>query len=364
MPDLRASVDVPCQLTLQTVSTVQPNISEAIAKAAEQKIAVVIDLQGVSEFDSAGAALLAWSYREATRRSVQLQLVNAPDFVERTLRAHERPALGSKSTAPRLSFVEGLGDQAANWIEQLQQMVQMSADAMWFALTTLTRRHRLRPGVVTWEMAQMGSRALGVVGLIAFLVGATMGLQSAAQLRRFGADIFVVDLIVVSLLRELGPLMAAIVVAGRSGAAVAAELGTMMVTEEVDALATMGLHPVRFLVVPKIFAITVVQPLLTIFANVLGIAGGFGVAVIYLDVSPDAFVARLQEILEVKDILTGLVKSVLFAWLIVLVGAHFGFTTRGGADAVGRSTTSSVVAGIFAVVVMDAIASLVFYFGG
>jgi len=169
---------------------------------------------------------------------------------------------------------------------------------------------------------------------------------------------------VVSMLRELGPLMAAIVVAGRSGAAVAAELGTMTVTEEVDALRTMGLHPTRFLVVPKVMAISVVQPLLTAYANALGVLGGFLVAIVYLEVGPAAFMARLVEIVELKDILTGLCKSVVFAWLIVSIGAWYGLQTRGGADAVGRSTTASVVTGIFAVVVADALASMLFYFGG
>ena len=212
------------------------------------------------------------------------------------------------------------------------------------------------------EMAAIGSRALGVVGLIAFLVGATMALQSAAQLRKFGADLFVVDLVVLSMLRELGPLMAAIVVAGRSGSAIAAEIGTMVVTEEVDALRTLGLDPVRFLVVPKILAFTLVQPLLTIYANVLGVLGGMVVAVLYLDIGVEAFMRRLEDQLELADVVAGCAKSVIFAWLIGLIGAYYGLATRGGAEAVGRSTTASVVAGIFAVVVADAVASIVLWF--
>jgi phospholipid/cholesterol/gamma-HCH transport system permease protein len=162
--------------------------------------------------------------------------------------------------------------------------------------------------------------------------------------------------------RELGPLMAAIVVAGRSGSAVAAELGTMVITEEIDALKTMGLHPTRFLVVPKVLAITITQPLVTMLANLAGIVGGFLVGVYYLDIGPDTFIARLQETLQLKDVVTGLIKSVMFAQLIVTVGALCGLRTAGGADAVGRSTTTSVVAGIFAVITADAVASLVFYF--
>jgi phospholipid/cholesterol/gamma-HCH transport system permease protein len=190
-----------------------------------------------------------------------------------------------------------------------------------------------------------------------------MALQSAAQLRQFGANIFVVDLIGISMTRELGPLMAAIVVAGRSGSAVAAEIGTMVITEEVDALKTMGLHPTRFIIVPKVIAITLTQPLVTMLANVAGIFGGFLVGVTYLEIGPSAFMNRLFASLYVKDLLTGLIKSILFAQLIVTIGALCGLRTKGGADAVGRSTTTSVVAGIFAVITADAVASLVFYFG-
>jgi phospholipid/cholesterol/gamma-HCH transport system permease protein len=220
----------------------------------------------------------------------------------------------------------------------------------------------MRWKVVTYEMSALGSQATGVVATIAFLVGGTMALQSAAQLRQFGANVFVVDLIGISMTRELGPLMAAIMVAGRSGSAVAAEIGTMVINEEVDALDTMGINPIRFLVVPKLLAITITQPLLTVLANVAGIFGGFLVAVLYLDVGPSTFLDRLQGSLLLKDLVTGLVKAVLFAQLIVSVGALCGFRTKGGADAVGRSTTTSVVAGIFCVITADAIASIVFYF--
>jgi phospholipid/cholesterol/gamma-HCH transport system permease protein len=227
----------------------------------------------------------------------------------------------------------------------------------------LLGRGALRWNQVLLEMSMMGSRAVGVVGMIAFLVGGTLALQSAVQLRQFGANIFVADLIGVSITRELGPLIAAIVVAGRSGSAVAAELATMTITEEIDALRTMGINPIRFLVVPKLLAITLTQPLVTILTNTLAIFGGFLVAVTYLDVGADPFLSRLQQALYVKDLLTGLFKSVLFANLIVTVGAYCGLRTRGGADAVGRSTTISVVAGIFAVIVADAACSLLFYFG-
>ncbi|MBI4818664.1 MAG: MlaE family lipid ABC transporter permease subunit [Deltaproteobacteria bacterium] len=324
---------------------------------------VELDVAGVTEADSAGVALLATFARRLEGESRKLVLTRIPPNLEKTLRLF--PAVGDEvqKVAPKKALFESVGERSLEGFVVAAEFVMLCADTVFFAVTGLFRRRGTRWDAVLYEMSAMGSRALGVVGLISFLVGGTMALQSAAQLRQFGANVFVADLIGISMTRELGPLMAAIVVAGRSGSAVAAEIGTMVISEEIDALKTMGLNPTRFVVVPKAIAITITQPLLTVLANLAGLFGGFLVAVTYLDVSPDAFMGRLQEAMKMKDLLTGLIKSVVFALLIVTVGAICGLRTRGGADAVGRSTTTSVVAGIFAVIMADAVASLVFYFG-
>jgi phospholipid/cholesterol/gamma-HCH transport system permease protein len=325
--------------------------------------AISIDLSKITEADSAGVALLSIFARRMRAAGRAVRVVNASKEMEKTLALFPFPSEEEIEARKPPSFFETLGEHALFVRDLFMEYLVLSADTAYFLIGGLFKKRGIRWNVVFYEMAAMGSQALGVVGLISFLVGATMALQSAAQLRQFGANLFVVDLIGISMTRELGPLMAAIVVAGRSGSSVAAELGTMVITEEIDALKTMGLHPTRFLIVPKVLAITITQPLLTIMADALGIFGGFLVASTYLEVSPSAFVARLEESLMVKDLLTGLVKSVIFAQLIVTVGAIAGLRTRGGADAVGRSTTASVVAGIFAVIVADALASMVFYFG-
>lgn len=351
---------LPTRLTIDSVGELDADL----ARVSKHSDPLILDLGAVEHIDSAGVAWLSVIARRAREAGREVRVQHAQPQVARTLALF--PSL--PTLAPHEPARDGVFARAGKSVEAVLNMVGaltlLCADASWFTLLTLVGRFRMRAGLLTYEMAAMGSRALGVVGLIAFLIGATMGLQSAAQLRKFGADIFVVDLIVVSLLRELGPLMAAIVVAGRTGAATAAELGTMVVTEEVDALRTMGMHPTRVLVVPKLVAISIVQPLLTVYANALGVLGGFIVAFVYLDIGPSSFINRCLEVLQLKDLLTGLIKSVIFAWLIVLLGAYYGLNTRGGADAVGRNTTTSVVAGIFAVVVADALASLVFYFGG
>lgn len=323
---------------------------------------LLVDLSAVTSIDSAGVALLAAAARRESARGSSLSLADVPPPIARTLDLFPFPEQGETGARVETPLLERLGEETyASWLLIVEYVV-LCADVAWFGLQDLLRR-KIRWSIVIADMSAMGSRALGVIGLIAFLVGATMALQSAVQLRQFGANIFVVDLVGISLTRELGPLMTAIVVAGRSGSAVAAELGTMVITEEIDALRTMGVHPTRFLVVPKAIAITLTQPLLTMFANALAIFGGFLVAVTYLEIGPDAFIQRLQEALYLKDLTTGLFKSVVFANIILTIGAICGFRTGGGADAVGRSTTAAVVASIFAVIVADAAFSLVFYFG-
>ena len=341
-----------------------PALTRTLADALGEEGPVTLDLSEVTAIDSAGVAMISLFARRLRAEGRALTLVGTPEPVEQTLRLFpdvgDEPPPGEKGDGALLERI-GSGAQEAALLGV--QVLQLFADAAWFLVADLFKRKGLRWGVVFYEMSAMGAKAVGVVGLISFLVGATMALQSATQLRQFGANIFVVDLIGISMTRELGPLMAAIVVAGRSGSSVAAEIGTMVISEEIDALKTMGLHPTRFLVVPKLLAISLTQPLLTVLADVFGIFGGFLVAVTYLEVGPATFLERLQTALFAKDLLTGLIKSVIFAQLIVVVGAIAGFRTRGGADAVGRSTTTAVVAGIFAVIVADAVASLVFYFG-
>lgn len=340
-----------------------PELRRQLAEVEGAGGEVVLDLERVTSIDSAGVAMLVVLARRLAAGGKRLQLERVPPAVGEVLALFPFPEPGAPEAPPRTSRLEAVGARVEGSLEVGLQYLVLAADSTYFLLQGLVRPKLLRLGQVVYEMSAMGSKAMGVVGLIAFLVGGTMALQAAAQLRQFGANLFVVDLVAISMTRELGPLMAAIVVAGRSGSAVAAEIGTMMVNEEVDALRTMGLHPTRFLVVPKLLAITVTQPLVTVLADICGITGGFLVAIFYLEVSPVAFVERLRESLYLKDLLTGLLKSVVFAQLIVTVGAVAGFRTRGGADAVGRSTTTAVVASIFAVIVADALASLVFYFG-
>ncbi len=353
---------LPTQLTVLHIAAAEAALDRVFAAGGDGGDAVVVDLSNVERIDSIGAALLATRSRGYRKSGGSVRFVGARPAVAATLRMLPAVAPATDASGRGAGVFERLGGDTHAGFSAVVGLGSLFADTAHFAFLTLIGRYRLRPGTLAWELSNIGSRALGVVGLISFLVGGTMALQAAAQLRRFGADLYVVDLVTLSMLRELGPLMAAIVVAGRSGSAIAAEIGTMVVTEEVDALRTLGLDPVRFLVVPKVLAFTIAQPLLTIFANVLGVLGGFAVAVLYLDIGPGAFFARLRDLVEIRDLLTGLGKAVVFGWLICLIGAAAGMATRGGAEAVGRSTTSAVVTGIFAVVLADAVASIFLWF--
>ncbi|MBC7792627.1 MAG: MlaE family lipid ABC transporter permease subunit [Clostridia bacterium] len=320
-----------------------------------------LDMSAVAAIDTAGVAIVAAFARRAKAAGTGVTLIGASDNVARTLALFPMPDPAKVEEVYREGWLERIAERWFRGRELGMAYLILCADILWFTVQAVVTR-TVRARDVANQMAAMGSQALGVVGLMSFLIGAVLALQAAAQLRQFGASIFVADLLSVSLTRELGPLITAIMVAGRSGSAVAAEIGTMVITEEIDALHTMGLNTTRFLIVPKAMAITLTQPLLTMYANVIAMIGGFLVAILYLGISPVAFWSRVREALFLRDIITGLLKAAVFANIIVSIGALCGFRTGGGADAVGRSTTTSVVAGIFTVIVADAAFSLLFYF--
>jgi phospholipid/cholesterol/gamma-HCH transport system permease protein len=209
----------------------------------------------------------------------------------------------------------------------------------------------------------IGYQSLGIVALIAFLVGLTTALQAAAQLKQFGADIYIANMVGLAMIVELGPLMTAILMAGRVGSSIAAEISTMVISEEMDALKTMGVNPLRYVLTPKMLAITLTQPLLTTVADLVGILGGLIVAMLYLDLSFSVFWNQLVGSVGLLDVSQGVLKSFVFAWIIGLVSAFIGFRARGGAAGVGVATTNAVVASIFLVITADAIFSIIFYFG-
>jgi phospholipid/cholesterol/gamma-HCH transport system permease protein len=221
------------------------------------------------------------------------------------------------------------------------------------------------PATVRWRPLLFNIRAAGfdalpIIGLLSFLLGVVVAYQGADQLRHYGANIFVVDLVGFSMLREFAPLITALIIAGRSGSAFAAQIGTMFVTLEVDAMRTIGIDPHQTLVLPKVLALLMVLPLMTLFADVMGVIGGMLMARLQLGVTYEEFLHRFPQTVSVTTLMTGLGKAPVFGAIIALVSCFAGFSTKGGADSVGRQTTQAVVVSFFLVIVVDALFSIAF----
>jgi phospholipid/cholesterol/gamma-HCH transport system permease protein len=243
---------------------------------------------------------------------------------------------------------------------QVQAWLQFVGEISMALLHSARHPARIRWRVVALNLRSAGLNALPIVGLLAFLLGVVVAYQGANQLQTYGANIFVADLVGLSMLREFAPLITAIIVAGRSGSAYAAQIGTMVVTEEMDALRTIGIEPQELLVLPKLLALVLALPLLTVFADVLGVAGGMVMAEVRLGVGYGEFLARFVKAVGVTDYAVGVLKAPVFAAIVVVVGCFQGFRTQGGADSVGKQTTRSVVQSIFLVIVADALFSVAF----
>jgi len=346
------------------ISNVGPLYEALNVLLASYSGAVELDLTDVSEMDSAGVAMIDLLAESLRSRGMPLTVNNVSSDLGRTMTAFslQEPKSGKEEEAPT-GLLERLGGMALARGKEVVEYLFLTADAFYYTALGLFNRKNYRKGEFTNQCIQIGMNAFPIVALIAFLIGFILALQSAAQLRQFGAAIYVADLIAISMTREMGPLITAIIFSGRSGSAIASEIATMKVTEETDALKSMGLNPIAYVLTPKIYAIVLMMPLLTILSVVIGILGAMVIGWSYLEISPEAFYREVLTVLYLRDITTGLIKSLVFAWLVALTGAYYGFRVRGGAEAVGRATTASVVTSIFLVIVADSILGLVFYFG-
>jgi len=255
-----------------------------------------------------------------------------------------------------------VGRRAIYFREDLHNVSKLINDTFYWTIISALKRQpmQFRAGIL--EMVKAGYDAVPIVGVISLFVGIILALQAAYQLKRVGALIYVANLVGVSMTRELGPILTAIIVAGRSGSAFAAEIGSMKVEEEVDALVTMGINPVRFLVVPKLIAMMIMVPALTVFSDFLGIVGGLFLSATALEIPPYAYFQQTLHSLLIKDIFTGLIKAWAFGIAITVIGAHEGFKVEGSAVEVGRRTTAAVVTSIFLVIVLDLFFTGLFYY--
>jgi len=351
------------QLDAATTGTVWRRAEAAVTKSKPKN--VVIDMAGIDYCDGAGIALLVHLRNLQNKAGGSLQIEGLRPEFEGLLQDWAQASLveGTPKRAQRRELAVEIGEATVEVWRDIQALVSFVGE-LFLALVyagARPRSVRWRDALAVAEVA--GVNALPIVALIAFLMGLIMAFQAASPLRQFGAELFIANLIGLSVLRELGPLMTAIVVAGRSGSAFAAELGTMKVREEIDALKTMGLDPVRFLIVPRVVAAVCMTPLLTIFADLVGLMGG-SVVMLSLGFPLITYFHQVQYAVTYGSLVGGLVKAFVFGILIAGIGCLRGLQARTGATAVGESTTSAVVSGIILIAITDGIFSVIYYYLG
>ena len=339
-----------------------PALERAVAEAlASGDRPTTIDLAAVSRLDTVGAWLVIRLRRELGDAAALTGVrPEHGSLIERLADvAGEMPTEPDRRNALS-ALAEITGRATYDVLGEARDLLNFLGLATVTSFRLLARPGRIRFVSLVSHVETVGLHALPIVGLLAFLIGVVLAYQGADQLRRFGAEIYTVNLIVISMLREMGILMTAIIIAGRSGSAFTAQIGTMQVNEEVDAMRTIGLDPVEVLVLPRAYALIVALPLLTVYADLMGIAGGMLMSHWVLDISFVQFIERVREIHPIWPFWIGVIKAPVFGFVIALVGCREGLKVRGSAESVGRQTTKSVVVSIFLVMVLDALFSIFF----
>jgi phospholipid/cholesterol/gamma-HCH transport system permease protein len=360
-------------ITLKLKGSMDATNSASMLRAVIQEIrprsfpSLTIDLENVVYLDDFGALVLVQLKQVAAEKNAGFDFKNANADVTRMLSIVRFESLEDRYILPKKRtpnvFVR-LGDAALrHWMEMRYLLSFTGSLALQLAYVFSSPR-KLRLDDMLVCMQRTGVDALPIVGLISFLLGLIMAFMSSVQLQQFGANIYVASLVSLAMTRELGPIMTAIIVAGRSGSSFAAELGTMKISEEVDALFTMGFDPTRFLVVPKLLASLIVVPFLTLFSDLFAILGGLLVGVTMLNVTVSGYISQTIWTLTLFDVFWGFGKSAAFAILIAWIGCFRGFRVKGGAASVGEATTSAVVSSLFLIILTDSIFSVILRYWG
>ena len=344
-------------LTSATISGIRASIEQSLPARISKGIA--LDLAGVTQLDASGVSIAVFLSRLATARALTYQTLGANKdrelLVDLALRGQELQPHPPHISAVRVAGIFAIGAGAF-----VVELISFIGEMALVVVHIVKRPKLLRMRDTVNFMARHGTDAVPVVGLLGLLIGAIIAFQTFDPLAKYGAKLQVADVVAISIVRELGPLITAIILAGRSGSAFAAEIGTMKVTQELDALRTFGIDPVRFLVIPRLLAVVIVTPLLSVYASILGVFGG------YLILGPHGFTGaqymdEVRKALTIGGFLQGLAKAAVFAILVASIGCLAGLRTGQGPGAVGMSTTRAVVAGIVAIVVADSVLGAFFY---
>ena len=362
-PDIFAG-DTPSQLRCQgawitrLLAPLEERIAAATRDLGEE---VLIDASEITALDTSGAWLLQRTVRalESRGRVVRVRGLR-PEFDALLQLISSRAVRIGEAVAPAPGRLTSLGLAAWETVRGLHGLLSFLGEAALTWARSILDPRRIRWRAIFHNIQTAGFEALPITGLLSFLLGIVIAYQGAEQLRRVGANIYIADLVGLSMVRELSPLITAIIVAGRSGSAYTAQIGTMKVTEEIDALRTIGIGPLDLLVLPKVVALAIVLPLLTVYTDIMGIVGGMIMAQAQLQVSFATFLHRLEEAVSLTSYVIGIGKAPVFAVIIALVGCYQGFRVSGSAESVGRQTTVSVVQSIFLVILSDALFSIAF----
>jgi phospholipid/cholesterol/gamma-HCH transport system permease protein len=326
---------------------------------------VRLDLGAVDALDTVGAWLLLRLRRDLAGRGLDVTLENLPAEFLPLLQQVEKRQLGAAAPPPErrpglLDLLALLGATTVHSLGRARDLLGFFGLVVVTLLESLRHPGRVRLVALAAHMQRAGVAALPIVGLLSFLIGVVFAFQGADQLRRFGAEIYTVNMLGIAILRELGVLLTAIIIAGRSGSAFTAEIGAMQVNEEIDALRTLGLNPVEVLVLPRLFALVITLPLLTFYANFMGLLGGALMCWVALGITLPVYLQQLQGAISDWTFWLGTLKAPFFAISIALIGCHQGLAVTRSAESVGRLTTLSVVQSIFLVIIIDAAFSILF----
>ncbi len=351
------------RLDAKTTAGLWPQVVRKIAEVKPEML--VVDASGIEYCDGAGMALLLQLKQTQERDDRQIQIKGLRSEFEQLMNLFD-PGRSSVPEHQPLSFrrvAEQAGKAVVDILQELRAQISFTGEICVKLTNTLFHLGSLRWKDTFLIAEKSGANAVGITALLGFLIGVILAFQSAIAMGKYGAEIYVADLVVIVIFRELGPLLTAFVMAARTGSAFAAEIGTMKVNEEIDALTTMGLEPVRFLVIPRILATVFISPLLTMFNNLCGVIG-CGLVMLTIGFSPITLMNQIQGAGDLTDLFGGLAKTFVFGSLIASIGCLRGLQTKTGASAVGDSATSAVVTSIIAIVLADGVFAVIFYFLG
>lgn len=347
--------------TIDNVASLENAVSRELATASGT---VVVDISDVSPIDTAGAWLIRRLCRELSEKGSAAELVGASANAQRLMDAVEIDENAEEpAKAERIGIVavlETIGRSVAGIGPDLSDQAVVLGGVVRGLMRAVIQPERFRFTSVVFHLDRTGLQAVPIIFLMAFLIGGIIAQQSVFQLRFFGADVYVVDLVGILVLRELGVLLTAIMLAGRSGSAYTAEIGSMKMREEIDALQVIGLDPNEVLILPRIVALVIALPLLTFIADMAALMGGALVSFLYANISIESFILRLRDAVGLNTLLVGLIKAPFMGLIVGLIAAAEGLKVKGSAESLGRQTTSSVVKAIFTVIVADGFFAIFF----